>query len=108
MSCATLTAGATGGSGAPYTYAWSTGATTQSIKVCPTSTTTYTLTVTDKLGCSTTDEVTVVVVDVHCGNKNDRVVMCNNGQLACVAPNAVANLLKNSNWRIGPCPALKK
>ena len=53
--CATLTA--TGG----VSYLWSDGQTTASINVCPTSTTTYTVTVTDANGCENTDEVTVTV-----------------------------------------------
>ena len=39
------------GGTAPYTYAWSTGATTASITVSPASTTTYTVQVTDANGC---------------------------------------------------------
>ncbi len=41
-SCATISADTTG---AGITYAWSTGATTQTISVCPTATTTYTVTI---------------------------------------------------------------
>lgn len=48
---------ATGGA----TYAWSTGGNTASVTVSPTSTTTYTVTVTNAGGCSATDEVTVNV-----------------------------------------------
>ena len=50
---ATLTANPTGGSG-PYTYLWSTSATTQAINVSPTTTTTYSVTVTDSNGCTAT------------------------------------------------------
>jgi len=45
----------------PYTYAWSTGSSSTSITVCPTSTTTYSLTVTDATSVVTTDEATVTV-----------------------------------------------
>ncbi|WP_299434412.1 T9SS type A sorting domain-containing protein [uncultured Aquimarina sp.] len=45
------------------TYLWSTGATTQSIVVTPTETTTYSVTV-SKDGCSDTDDVTVFVIDI--------------------------------------------
>lgn len=41
------------------TYLWSTGATTPSINVAPTTTTIYTVTVTNEYGCSDMDEVTV-------------------------------------------------
>lgn len=87
-SCATLSATATGGS-AKYTYSWSTGATTQTINVCPTATTIYTVTVTDALGCSGTDDVTVFVIDVRCGNKMDKVLVCHSGNEICIAPEAV-------------------
>jgi len=43
------------------TYAWSTGASTQSINVSPASTTTYTITVTDNNNCSASNSVTVTV-----------------------------------------------
>ena len=50
---ATLTANPTGGSG-PYTYLWSTSAISQAINVSPTTTTTYSVTVTDSNGCTAT------------------------------------------------------
>ena len=43
----------------PLSYAWNTGATTQSITVAPTVTTTYTVTVTNASGCTGSDEITV-------------------------------------------------
>ncbi len=56
---ATLTANALGGN---YTYTWSPGGQTgQSIRVGPTDTTTYTVTVQDASGCSTTATVTLPV-----------------------------------------------
>ncbi|OWY24436.1 hypothetical protein C7N43_36675, partial [Sphingobacteriales bacterium UPWRP_1] len=42
-------------------YTWSTGATSPQISVGPSATTTYTVTVTNALGCVDTDEVTVYV-----------------------------------------------
>ena len=57
-SCATLMAQASNGC-PPYTYAWSTGASTQSIEVCPAMSTTYTVTVTDAVGNTDSDDVTV-------------------------------------------------
>lgn len=44
-----------GGNG-PFTYAWSTGSTAASIQVSPKSATSYSITVTDKLGCSSRSE----------------------------------------------------
>jgi hypothetical protein len=49
---------------APYTYSWSDGKTAwnqQDIKVHPSQTTTYTLTVTDANGCRGTDDVAILV-----------------------------------------------
>ena len=76
--------GVTGGQG-PYTYEWNTGETTQNIHVCPTETTTYTVTVTDANGCSTTANVIVNVVDVRCNHGHRyKVKICHNGRTICV------------------------
>ena len=72
-ACATLTASVTGGKGA-YTYIWSNGESSPSIKVCPESSTTYTLTVFDGVGNSTTEEFSVCVIDASCGQ--DKVQLC--------------------------------
>ena len=65
-SCAgapvSLVGSATGGR-APYTYAWSNGATAATAEVSPTATQTYTLTVRDAGGCASTSTVTVSVGD---------------------------------------------
>jgi Secretion system C-terminal sorting domain len=60
----------------PYTYAWNTGATTKSITVSPTTSTTYSVTITQGSGCSVTISKTIAVADVRCGNKNDKVGLC--------------------------------
>lgn len=61
----TLTASVSGGD-SPYTYSWSDGTTTvgstASISVTPTTDTTYTCTITDKVGGSTSDSVAVTVL----------------------------------------------
>jgi gliding motility-associated-like protein len=43
------------------TYQWSTGGTTASIVVTPATTTTYTVTVSNSAGCTSTDQVTITV-----------------------------------------------
>jgi len=59
---------------APYNYSWSNGATTQSITVNPSASTTYTVTVTDASGCTGTASKEVVVKNVNCNN--GKVYMC--------------------------------
>jgi gliding motility-associated-like protein len=58
---AALAANADGGV-PPYTFAWSGGLLGANVSVSPQFTTTFTVTVTDALGCSATDAVTVNVV----------------------------------------------
>ncbi len=42
----------------------------------PEESTFYTVTVTDNNGCSTTDDVYIEVIDVRCGKKMDKVLIC--------------------------------
>lgn len=60
----------------PYTYSWSNGMTTPGFQACPTTSTTYTVTVTDAAGCSVVAHTRVCVIDVRCGNKLDKVLVC--------------------------------
>ncbi|MCK4406345.1 MAG: right-handed parallel beta-helix repeat-containing protein [Bacteroidales bacterium] len=75
----------------------------------PESTTNYTVTVTDAYGCIGADEVTVTVIDVRCGKKMDKVLVCKvppgnpgNAHTVCVSPNAVPALLEQGSY-LGPC-----
>lgn len=97
--CALLE-GYANGSMYPYTYQWSNGGTTKDVTVCPSTTTTYTLTATDARGCSASDNVTVDVQDISCGR--NRVYMCKNGRTACVRTSQVQSKL-NRGWVLGPC-----
>lgn len=97
----TLNAIASGG-GVPYTYRWSNGASTQSITVSPSVTTVYTVTVSDDHRCIVQDNVTVNVVNIQCGNNNEKVLVCHNGHTICIAPEAVPAHLKQGAY-LGPC-----
>ena len=60
QAAAGLSAAVVNGTG-PFSFQWSTGATSQSINVTPDATTTYGVTVTDANGCAGADQVTVTV-----------------------------------------------
>jgi hypothetical protein len=103
-NCVMLNGSAEGGV-APYTYSWSPGGTTpndNTTKVCPAVTTKYTLTVTDKNGCTRSDEVTVFVSDIRCGTKMDKVKICHKGETLCVAKESVAAHLQHGD-KLGDC-----
>ena len=113
----TLTASALGGVGA-HSYSWAptTGVAnpnSASTSVAPTTTTTYTVTITDGTGCSITKSVTINVVDVRCGNNNNKVKVCHippgnnsNPQNLCIASSAVATHLAHG-CKLGDCPGAK-
>ncbi len=62
----TLTASATGGTPG-YTYSWAPiYGSTSTLSASPTATTTYSVTITDALGCTKTDTQTIVVKDIRC------------------------------------------
>ncbi|MFN8396432.1 MAG: hypothetical protein U0176_17535 [Bacteroidia bacterium] len=98
-TCTTITANTTGLSGTSFSYAWSTGATTASINVCPTTTTSYTVTISDPVGARRINEVTVNVTDAACGNganAGQKVYVCHvppgnpaNVQEICIAPSGL-------------------
>ncbi|MDB5267564.1 MAG: hypothetical protein JWP58_604 [Hymenobacter sp.] len=105
----TLQAAAAGGVGG-YTYTWApvTGlnrTTGSTVTASPTVTTTYTLTTLDANGCTAaTSTVTVNVLDARCGNKNEKVVVCHNGNEICIAASAVpAHLNGHPGDKLGSC-----
>jgi hypothetical protein len=69
--CYTFSPTASGGTGV-YDYSWSGGETT----VCPTETTTYSVTVTDAAGCTAVDEIEIIVFSIPVVDAGDPVGLC--------------------------------
>lgn len=99
-TCTNLTVNTSSLSGGPFTYAWSTGATTPSINVCPTATTTYTVTISGAGGRPVQiNNYTVNVTNAACGNgahAGQKVWVCHvppgnpaNVQDICIDPSAL-------------------
>jgi hypothetical protein len=96
-----LQANVNGGTG-PYSYSWSTGATTSSITVSPTTTTNYSLAVKDQNGCPGSATKTVNVVNISGGNKGDKIVVCHHGNSLTIAGPGVADHLSHGDM-LGSC-----
>jgi hypothetical protein len=115
QSCADLSGSASGGC-AGYDYVWTAGGNLEAngsdVTVCPNTSTTYVLTVTDQNGCSASNSVEVCVIDVICyaGNSGiQKVEMChyppgNNGnpQTICIDASAVPAHLAHG-CQLGAC-----
>jgi hypothetical protein len=87
----------------PYTYVWTTGATSNSITVSPTTSTEYGVTIKNAFGCAIHLTQTVNVQDIRDGNKN-KVFICHNGHAQSVSVNAVPALLVQGDL-LGNCGA---
>lgn len=96
-----------------YTYEWSSNTgnceSTPTVNVCPTCKTTYTVKITNSNGACVTVSKTVTPIDVRCGNKNDKVVVCHippgnpdNRHDICISPNAVQAHLDHGD-KLGSC-----
>ncbi|HEY0750034.1 MAG TPA: T9SS type A sorting domain-containing protein, partial [Chitinophagaceae bacterium] len=100
-----LQAIASGGDG-NYIYSWSTGSSAANITVSPSSTTTYHLTVTDGAGCEAISSITINVVDLRCGKKNDKILVCHTSKgkptSTCVSINQLQAHLNHGDL-LGPC-----
>ncbi|WP_029278510.1 Ig-like domain-containing protein [Pedobacter borealis] len=83
-----------------YSCSWNTGEQTPSISISQAGT--YTLTVTYAGGCQTTASITIGILDVRCGNNNDKVKICHNDNVICVAPSAVQEHLDHGD-KLGSC-----
>lgn len=86
-------------------YMWNTGAHTPSISVSEAGT--YTVTASYAGGCQSTASITINAIDVRCGNKNDKVQICHNNNVICVAQSAVQAHLNHGD-KLGSCTTLSK
>jgi hypothetical protein len=96
-----VTANTAGGT-APYTWSWSSGATTQSITVSGAGS--YSVMVTDSKGCTTTASIAMSALDVRCGNNNDKVMICHNNKTICVASSSIQDHVDHGD-HLGNCAA---
>lgn len=101
-----LTASTNGGQ-APYRYLWTGGSSQSTLGVSEAGT--YAVTVTDANGCVASYSININVVNVRCGNKDDKVSVCqktnndkNPWNQICVSENAVDAHLKNGSM-LGQC-----
>ena len=83
--------------------------TTPGFQACPTTSTTYTVTVTDAAGCSVVAHTRVCVIDVRCGNKLDKVLVCHcppgnpdKCKTLCLTKSEVHSHLHHGDL-LGPC-----
>ncbi|AOW08569.1 polysaccharide lyase family 8 super-sandwich domain-containing protein [Flavobacterium gilvum] len=88
-----------------FTYTWNTEAHTPSISV--TQAGEYTVTVSYAGGCQSTASITVNTLDVSCGNNNDKVQICHNNTIICVAQSAVQSHLNHGD-KLGSCDSTSK
>jgi len=115
LSCVTISPIIDGGV-PPYSYQWSTGETTETITICPDNLPgskalyEYSLIVIDSNGEVGIAFGTINIVDVRCGDDNDKVLMCKKTgkgtkqkhHTICVSPNAVPAQLA-TGATLGPC-----
>ena len=94
-------------------YVWNTTATTASITVAPTITTTYSVIATNQYGCTDGADITIQVIDVRCGPNLNKVAVCHGTGSAsnpkvniCIATSAVATHLGHGD-ALGTCPAAR-
>ncbi len=83
-----------------YAYAWSNGQQVQSIAV--TEAGTYTVNVADSKGCQTSASIQINVLDVRCGNNNNKVKICHNNNSICISSDAVQEHLDHDDL-LGEC-----
>lgn len=104
-----LTLDAVTGGSEQYTYEWeqTTGLSVTDLAstvFTPTEAGIYTLTVTvtNSYGCTSTADVEITVVDVRCGENNDKVTVCHSGKAICLDVISVQDHLMHGD-NIGEC-----
>jgi hypothetical protein len=65
------------------------------------------VTVTDTMGCQTTSSLHIDTVNVQCGNAGNKVMVCHNGNVICVAAAAVQAHLNHAD-NLGTCAAAER
>jgi hypothetical protein len=110
-----LSAMATAGLVAPYTYLWNTGEATQNIFVTPTANSSYSVVITDANGCTATANASVVYCDARAYKKNGtldpkKVKICHyppgnpgNVQTITISINALCTHISQHGDAIGDC-----
>jgi len=86
---------------APYTYLWTPGNSSNNpISVSPTSTKNYTVAATNNAGCTTSQSITVNVVDIR--DHGNKVFLCHNGNTISVSVSQVPAHLAHGD-QLGRC-----
>ncbi|MBI2271795.1 MAG: hypothetical protein HYU69_15750 [Bacteroidetes bacterium] len=98
--CTILISNSIGGT-SPYTYFWSTGATTQNINPCPVTTTTYTVIIKDAGGNTSTSTAVVTVNPAVSIITTATNVSCNGGNNGSVTAVAGGSPAFSYNWSNG-------
>ena len=96
-----LQANVSGGTG-PYSFTWSSGATTSSVNVSPTGTSSFSVNVQDQNGCPGSATKTVNVVDVSGGKNGDKIVVCHKGKELTIGSSGVSDHLLHGDM-LGGC-----
>ncbi|MBL7893466.1 MAG: SBBP repeat-containing protein, partial [Bacteroidia bacterium] len=100
-SCAILSSVGAGGT-APYTYSWSNGGTTQNINPCPVSTATYTVTIKDTGGNTSSSTAVVTVNPPVSAAITPTNILCNGGTNgSAIAAGGNGSLPYTYNWSTG-------
>ena len=96
-----LQSNVSGGTG-PYSYTWSNSATTSSITVSPTVTTSYSLSVRDQNGCPGSASKIVSVINISGGKNGDKIVICHHENTLTIGNSGVADHLGHGDM-LGSC-----